>query len=42
MHLVAHGKNWRPVEYADEEEQKGLEGRIADVANDSAFATLKI
>ncbi|ETW75052.1 hypothetical protein HETIRDRAFT_482815 [Heterobasidion irregulare TC 32-1] len=42
MHLVAHGKNWRPVEYADGEEQKGLEGRIADVANDSAFATPKI
>ena len=41
-HLVAHGKNWRPVEYADGEEQRELEGRLADVANDSAFAALKI
>ncbi|KAA1478694.1 carbon-nitrogen hydrolase [Dentipellis sp. KUC8613] len=33
MHLVAHGKNWRPVEYGDEEEQTELDARIADVKN---------
>ncbi|KAA1478691.1 carbon-nitrogen hydrolase [Dentipellis sp. KUC8613] len=34
MHLVAHGKNWRPVEYGDEEEQAELESRLADVKNE--------